>query len=178
MDRARAQEGVWGTFNGDLKAQKYSQLTQITPENVGNPDVAWRTHTGDVSAGGAPPVGMHMRPDAQGKTPKELPPTVWSATPLFVNDTVYLGTPFYRIFALEPDTGAVKWTYDSKAVLEALTQPDLKNRGVAYWQAEAPSAGQPCQKRVYIGTMDGKLHSVDADTGKACVEFGAARGPH
>ena len=72
---APAQE--WGTFNGDLKAQKYSPLTQITPENVGNLDVAWRTHTGDVSAGGAPPMGMHMRPDAQGNIPKELPPTVW-----------------------------------------------------------------------------------------------------
>ncbi len=103
-----------------------------------------------------------------------MPPTVWSATPLFINDTVYLGTPFYRIFALEPDTGKVKWTYDSKAVLEALTQPDLKNRGVAYWQAETPAAGQPCQKRVYIGTMDAKLHSVDADTGQACTDFGTA----
>ena len=97
---------------------------------------------------------------------------MWSATPLFVNDTVYLGTPFYRIFALEPDTGKVKWTYDTKARLEALTQPDLKNRGVAYWQAAQIAAGQPCQKRVYIGTMDAKLHSVDADTGKACADFG------
>src|SRR5260221_10924227 len=108
-DVSQAQEKTWSTFNGDLQAQKYSPLTQITPENVGKLKVAWKVHTGDVSAG-------------TGKTPA----TVWSATPLFVNDTVYLGTPFYRIFALEPDTGKVKWTYDTKAVLEALTQPDLK----------------------------------------------------
>ena len=44
-------------------------------------------------------------------------------------------TPFYRIFALEPDTGKVKWTYDTKSALKAETQPDLKTRGVAYWQA-------------------------------------------
>ena len=100
------------------------------------------------------------------------PPTVWSATPLFVNDTLYVGTPFYRIFALEPDTGAVKWTYDSHAVLEALTQPDLKNRGVAYWAAAEPAAGQPCQRRIYLGTMDAKLHGVDADTGQPCADFG------
>ena len=100
------------------------------------------------------------------------PPTVWSATPLFVNDTLYVGTPFYRILALEPDTGAVKWTYDSHAVLEALTQPDLKNRGVAYWAAAEPAAGQPCQKRIYLGTMDAKLHAVDADTGQPCADFG------
>lgn len=168
---AHAQSAGWDTFNGDLKAQKFSPLTQITPENVGKLKLAWRTHTGDVSAGGPPPVGMHMRVDS-GRASADLPPTVWSATPLFVNDTLYLGTPFYRIFALEPDTGKVKWTYDSQAVLEALTQPDLKNRGVAYWQAENPTSGQACQKRIYIGTMDAKLHSVDADTGKPCVDFG------
>jgi quinoprotein glucose dehydrogenase len=31
---ASAQDNTWQTFNGDLKAQKYSGLTQITPENV------------------------------------------------------------------------------------------------------------------------------------------------
>lgn len=171
---ASAQDGTWGTFNGNLKAQKYSTLTQITPDNVGDLAVAWRTHTGDVSSGGPTSDLIHMRPDLAADVPKKLAPTVWSATPLFINETVYLGTPFYRIFALEPDTGKVKWTYDSKAVLEALTQPDLKNRGVAYWQAAAPTGGQPCQKRVYIGTMDAKLHSVDADTGQPCADFGNA----
>ena len=154
---ALAADGVWDTYNGDLKAQKYTDLTQITPDNVGDLEVAWRVHTGDVAGNGHD---------------GDLPPTVWSATPLFVNDTIYLGTPFYRIFALEPDTGKVKWTYDTHAVLEALTQPDLKNRGVAYWQAEKPAAGEACQKRVYIGTMDAKLHAVDADTGKPCADFG------
>ena len=96
---------------------------------------------------------------------------IWSATPLFVNDTIYLSTPFYRIFALAPDTGKVKWTYDTKSALKALTQPDLKTRGVAYWQSANPVAGQPCQKIVYIGTMDAKLHAVDADTGKRCTGF-------
>lgn len=165
-----AQEAppTWSTFNGDLKAQKFSPLAEITPENVSDLQVAWRLHTGDVSTGSAA-RGFHMGGPA-GKVP---PPTVWSATPLFVNDTLYLGTPFYRIFAVEPDTGAVKWTYDSKSTLEALTQPDLKNRGVAYWSAAQPEAGAPCQKRVYLGTMDAKLHAVDADTGVLCADFGA-----
>jgi quinoprotein glucose dehydrogenase len=162
---AGAQEGTWQTFNGDLKAQKYSPLTQITPENVGELERAWSFHTGDVWPNPNP------RPDGP-PTNEDTPATVWSATPLFVNDTLYLGTPFYRIFALEPDTGTVKWSYDSHAVLEALTQPDLKNRGVAYWQAESPVAGQACEKRVYIGTMDAKLHAVDADTGLPCADFG------
>ena len=68
-----------------------------------------------------------------------------------------MSTPFYRILALAPDTGKLKWTFDPHAALKALTQPDLKTRGVAYWQAARPAAGQPCQKIVYIGTMEAKL---------------------
>jgi quinoprotein glucose dehydrogenase len=152
---AAAQGTNWAHFNGDLAAQKYSPLTQITPENVKNLKVAWRARTGDKSDGSG-----------------SIPATVWSATPLFVNDTLYLGTPFYRIFAFAPDTGKTKWVFDPKAGRAALTQPALKNRGVAYWQADRPVAGAPCQKRVYIGTMDAKLHAVDADTGKPCADFG------
>ena len=144
----------WYTFNGDLEDRKYSEADQITPQNVGKLQKAWEVHTGDMS-------------DGSGNKPK----SDWSATPLFVNDTVYVSTPFYRIFALAPDTGKVKWTYDTHAVLKAVTQPDLKTRGVAYWQAAKPEAGKPCQKIVYIGTMDAKLHAVDADTGKKCESF-------
>ena len=149
-----AQTQTWPTFNGDLKAQKFSNETSITPANVNKLTEAWQMHTGDVS-------------DGSGGKPK----SVWSATPLFVNNTLYLGTPFYRIFALEPDTGKVKWTYDTHGVLKGLTQPELKSRGVAYWQADTSQADQPCQKIVYIGTMDAKLHAVDADTGKICAGF-------
>ena len=151
---ACAQGQDWYTFNGDLAAQKYATAAQITPANVGKLTKAWEVHTGDVSDGSG-----------------DKPASDWSATPLFVNDTIYLSTPFYRIFALAPDTGKVKWTYDTKSTLKALTQPDLKTRGVAYWQSANPVDGQPCQKIVYIGTMDAKLHAVDADTGKRCTGF-------
>ena len=101
----------------------------------------------------------------------ELPATVWSATPIFANDTLYIGTPFYRILALDPATGAERWSFDSQSKLEALTQPALKNRGVSYWEADDPVAGEACQKIVYIGTMDARLFAVDADTGTLCEGF-------
>ena len=145
----------WATFNGDLKAQKYSPADQITPENVDQLEKVWEYHTGDVSDGSG-----------------DIPTTVWSATPLFVNDTLYIGTPFYRIIALEPGTGKEKWSFDPHARLEALTQPAMKNRGVAYWQADEIQEGEACQKMVYIGTMDAKLYGVDADTGKPRASFG------
>lgn len=148
--------GNWATFNGDLRAQKYAAADQVTPTNVGDLERVWEYHTGDVSDGSG-----------------DLPMSVWSATPLFVNDTLYLGTPFYRIVALDPASGQEKWSFDPDAVLEPLTQPQLKNRGVAYWQAETPEPGVPCQKMVYIGTMDALLYGVDADTGDRCPGFGA-----
>jgi quinoprotein glucose dehydrogenase len=48
---ASAQPQTWATFNGDLRAQKYSTETAITPANVHQLVEAWQTHTGDVSDG-------------------------------------------------------------------------------------------------------------------------------
>ena len=146
---------TWNTFHGQLSAQKYSPLAQITPQNVGTMEKAWEYFTGDMSAG----------------TP-ELASTVWSATPIYANETLYIGTPFYRIIALDPATGAVRWKFNTQSSLKAVTQPELKSRGVAYWQAENPVAGQDCQKIVYLGTMDGHLYAVDADKGTPCTGFG------
>ena len=145
----------WDTFHGQLSSQKYSPLTQINKDNVGQLKKVWQYFTGDMS-------------DGTGKTPA----TVWSATPIFANDTLYVGTPFYRIIALEPETGKEKWVYDTKSALVAETQPALKSRGVSYWQEKNPQAGVACQKMVYLGNMTAQLYAVDADTGKPCENFG------
>ncbi|HBL4925079.1 TPA: pyrroloquinoline quinone-dependent dehydrogenase [Enterobacter hormaechei] len=145
---------TWDSFHGQLNAQKYSPLTQITADNVGKLTKVWEFHTGDVS-------------DGKGDTPA----TVWSATPIFANDTLYIGTPFDRLIALDPGTGKEKWHYDTKSSRKALTQPVLKNRGVSYWQAKYPVSGEACQKMVYMGTVDGKLFALDADSGKPCSGF-------
>lgn len=145
---------TWDSFHGQLNAQKYSPLTQITADNVGKLTKVWEFHTGDVS-------------DGKGDTPA----TVWSATPIFANDTLYIGTPFDRLIALDPGTGKEKWHYDTKSSRKALTQPVLKNRGVSYWQAKKPVTGEACQKMVYMGTVDIKLFALDADSGKPCSGF-------
>ena len=147
-----SEQATWDTFNGNLAATKFSDAATLTAESVPRLERAWEFRTGDVSDGSG-----------------ELPETVWSATPIYANETLYLGTPFYRIIALDPATGAERWSYDTKSTLEALTQPALKNRGVAYW---ASGMEGPCEKRVLIGTMDAELHAVDADTGTPCTDFG------
>jgi quinoprotein glucose dehydrogenase len=151
QDGTHAQDGTWAHFDGDLRAQKFSTLTDITPGNVRSLRRVWQMRTGDAAARAG-----------------------WSATPIFANGTLYLGTPSSRILALEPDTGRVKWTYDPKPDWTAAQARDAANRGVAYWQAASAVAGEPCQKRVYVGTVDAKLHAVDADSGKPCADFGNA----
>ena len=136
-------------------AQKAASASQITPANVRRLKREWELHTSDMSHGrGA------------------IPGTDWGATPIFVNDTVYVSTPFYRIFAVQPDSGEIKWVYDTRAKLKAVTQPFLNSRGVAYWRASELHSADPCQKMVYVGTVEGRLHGVDADTGRPCPHFG------
>lgn len=149
---AAADQPRWDSFHGDIAATKFADVESFTPETVEHLERAWEYHTGDVSDGSG-----------------ELPTTVWSATPIYANETLYLGTPFYRIIALDPATGQEIWTYDSQSSLEALTQPALKNRGVSYWDGGGEG---PCERRVYLGTMDAELHAVDADTGRLCEDFG------
>lgn len=149
------EEARWDSFHGQVNGQKYAPLDQIRVENVGDLEKVWDYHTGDVSDGSG-----------------DLAATVWSATPIFANDTLYLGTPFYRVVALEPDTGKVKWSFNTDSTLEPLTQPALKNRGVSYWEAENPVEGEACQKIIYLGTMDAQLFAIDADTGEKCTDFG------
>lgn len=144
---------VWATFNGDLMAQKHAVAAQITPANVARLRPAWELHTGDVSHG-------------EGARP----PTDWGATPLFVNGTLYVSTPFDRVLALEPDSGRVKWSYDARP--RSFVGNATNSRGVAYWQAAEPAPGRPCQKIIYLGAVDGRLHALDADTGRRCAGFG------
>ncbi|WP_019955024.1 pyrroloquinoline quinone-dependent dehydrogenase [Yoonia vestfoldensis] len=148
---ALAQQDSWTSFHGDLGSTKFSNTQSLTPDTVGDLERVWEYRTGDVADGSG-----------------DLPETVWSATPVYANGTLYLGTPFYRIIALDPATGGERWSYDSESALEPLTQPALKNRGVAYWESGQDGA---CEKRVYLGTMDAELHAVDADTGERCADF-------
>src|SRR3954469_4601363 len=82
----------WPTYGRDPGGSRYSPLTQITPENVGQLRTAWTFHTGDISDGanGANPSGFET-------------------TPLLIDGRLCLTTPFNRIIALDPATGRQLW---------------------------------------------------------------------
>lgn len=113
---ANVPDGEWSAYGRTAAGQRYSPLTQITPANVKELEVAWEYHAGDV----------HL----------DLPGTALESTPLIVGDTMYLCTPKSEIIALDPVTGKERWRF--APAMEGLT-PILAHyttcRGLSYHDA-------------------------------------------
>jgi len=141
----------WPNYGGDPGGSRYSPLSQITPENVTELEVAWTYRTGDYPGGRV-----------------EVAKTAFQATPILEGDTLYFCSPLSRAFAIDARTGEQRWIFDAAPRLEGWTNTC---RGVALWRGSKPEAGA-CSGRIFMGTTDGRLVAVDADTGLACEDFG------
>jgi quinoprotein glucose dehydrogenase len=145
----------WPNYGNDPGGMRYSPLTQIDRTNVAQLQVAWTFHTGDMSDGS----GGRRRSGFEG-------------TPILVDGTLYVTTPFNRIIALDPETGKQRWSYDPKIDQTWQSGDGLINRGVATWIDPARAAGQPCHRRIFEATIDARLVAVDAASGTPCADFG------
>jgi quinoprotein glucose dehydrogenase len=157
---------AWPAYGHDPGGMRYSPLTQITRENVSRLTVAWTAHTGDVSNGGA----------RHGESPggQERKRSAFENTPILVDGTLYVTTPFNRIIALDPRTGAQRWAYDPLVDQTGEYGDGLINRGAATWLDRTRTAGAPCRRRIYESTLDARLIALDASTGTPCADFGSA----
>jgi quinoprotein glucose dehydrogenase len=152
---ASAADDEWAYYGHDAGGMRYSPLTQINRQNVSTLKVAWTFHTGDVSDG-------HSDRKRSG----------FETTPLLVDGTLYLTTPFNRVIALDPETGTQRWAYDPKIDLDGDYGDGLVNRGAATWLDSARPSGQPCRRRIFESTQDARLVAIDAASGAACADFG------
>lgn len=148
--------GDWREYSGTKEGNHFSPLDQIRPDNVDQLELVWEHRSGDFHPGSA-----------------ENAPTSLQVTPLVVRDTLYYCTPYMRVFALDAETGAEKWSFDPDLQAKGLGGPyPLTCRGLAFWEdAEAP-AGTPCRQRLLYGTKDSELLAIDAETGRPCEDFG------
>ena len=121
---AGPRRGDWTAYGHDALGSRYSPLTQITRENVSRLEVAWTYRTGDTT---------HTRQPAK-----------FEATPLMVDGTLYLSTPFARVIALDPETGREKWTFDPHTD-RGMNWGDWANRGVSTWLDAKTPAGDRVQ---------------------------------
>jgi quinohemoprotein ethanol dehydrogenase len=79
------------------------------------------------------------------------------ATPIIIDGVMYTSGTWGYVYALDAATGRELWRYDPKPDYFAGRHPccDLVNRGVAVWKG-----------KVYVASVDGRLHALDAATGK------------
>jgi quinoprotein glucose dehydrogenase len=148
----------WPYYGHDAGGMRFSPLTDINRENVSRLKVAWVFHTGDISD------GSHDRKRSGFET-----------TPLEVDGTLYLTTPFNRVIALDPATGAERWAYDPFVDPTGDYGDGLINRGVAIWvepRDASPADKRACHRRIFEATLDARLIALDAATGAPCADFG------
>ena len=132
-----------------------SEASQINRENVSRLQVAWTYRTGDVS-------------DGKNGSSK----TKFEATPILFNGTLYLSTPSNRVIALDPASGKQRWAYDPEINQKMQYSEGLVSRGVSAWENTSQKDGAECRRTIFIGTIDARLISADADTGRTCSSFG------
>ena len=141
------QQGLieWPYWSGDQAQTRYSSVPDITPENVKLLERAWEWNTGETPQHGT-------RPGA------------FEATPLMIDNVLYLSTPYHRVVALNAETGAQLWAFDPEASKGEEDSIGFKHRGVAYWRAGN-------EARIFMNS-DQRLFSLDAKTGKLVTTFG------
>src|SRR5262245_60068340 len=84
-------------------ASQYSPLAQIRPDNVARLEPAWTDRTGvpliALPGGGRPPA--------------------FEAPPVYAFGLLFIGTPYGKVIALEPETGRERWSFDAKVPRDA-----------------------------------------------------------
>ena len=150
-----AQAGDWSVYGRDAGGTRFSPLAQFDTANVSRLRLAWVYRTGDL-----------LRSSGR-----------FEATPLVLDGRLYVSTPLGRVSALDPATGAERWTYDPRVDL-AGDFGDLANRGVSSWRDPAAHEGDACARRIFVATVDARLIALDGATGTPCAGFGRSGTVH
>ncbi|MBU3032206.1 membrane-bound PQQ-dependent dehydrogenase, glucose/quinate/shikimate family [Paracoccus sp. XHP0099] len=142
----QAAGGDWTAWGRTNEGLRHATVDQITPENVGQLEVAWIARTGFVA---------DQSQQLQDQN-----------TPLAIDGMLYQCAAGSQVTALDGATGEVKWQFDPKGA-----SPYWKRcRTVAYFD---PGPGDQCGPRVVMTTTDMRLISLRASDGKPCESFGS-----
>jgi quinoprotein glucose dehydrogenase len=139
----------WDVWGGDPGAAHYSALADINSKNVSRLRQAWVWKTGET-----PLQEYGTRPG------------MFENTPLVAGGMMFATTPYNKVVALDPESGAVLWSYDPKSYVDG--QPPngtgYVHRGIAIWRDGG-------QSRIFLNTRY-RLISLDAKTGRPAASFG------
>ncbi len=143
----------WPAYGGTYHGLRYSPLTQITPDNVGDLEVAWEYHSGDLP-----------NEQSDGKYSPEN-------TPLKIGSSLYMCTAMGIAVSLDIRTGGEEWRFDPGVSTDAIPY-GATCRGVAYFEVPDVDPSSFCATRIIWGTLDSRLIAVDSQTGQLCPDFG------
>ena len=140
------KNGEWTTYGGDLANARYSPLTQITADNFGKLEMAWRFKT----------ESLGPRPEYQ-----------FESTPLMVKGVLYSTAGTRRaVVALDAATGELLWMHSEREAERGAAAPrQLSGRGLAYW-----TDGR--EERIVYVTPGYRMIALDAKTGSPIASFG------
>ena len=157
-----ASESDWMQYGGDEGGGRYSTLSQINRDNVGQLEVAWKYKTGHLDR---VPEKLSFLKKMVGfqVTPIMLPNDV--------GGLLILCTPFNEIIALDSINGTKKWSYDPKIDLRPFAGR-FSCRGLAQWRNPNLQLTEICAHSLFLATNDKRLIAVDAKTGTPCPTFG------
>lgn len=144
--------GDWSAYGRDAGGLRFSPLDQINRGNIAKLKNAWTYRTGaeEVKAAGAKNAAFE-------------------STPILVDGLLYLTTPYSRVIALDPATGAEKWIFDPQIALDR-RYSEQTSRGVSAWPAATDK--KKASRRIFVATLDARLIALDAATGKTISDFG------
>lgn len=144
---------TWPAYGGDAGGARHSPLTQITPDNVEDLEIAWVHHSGDLVDGSETLLAGALQ-----------------STPIVVGDALVTCTPRGRVVSLDAETGEERWQFDPELDTEGIYV--LTCRGVSAWNDPEAEHGDVCANRIVYGTLDARLIALDAETGTPCPDFG------
>lgn len=129
-------DNQWAMAAKDYANTRFSKLDKINKNNVGQLQMAWSFSLGT-------PRGQE-------------------AAPLAIDGTIYVVGPYAgvhpnQVFALDADSGDLKWSYAPKPepAAQGVACCDVVTRGLAYDKG-----------KVFLNTLDGYSVAIDAATGK------------
>ena len=140
------ENGEWRSYGGDIANTRYSGLDEISAENFGDLEVAWRVNTANF-----------------GPNPEYN----FQSTPLMVDGVLYSTAGSRRsVIALDAGTGELLWMHRLDEGERGAAAPRrLSGRGLAY--RDDGEDGQ-----IFYVTPGYQLIGLDATSGNRLTDFG------
>jgi len=136
---------AWPTNGGSFTNQRWSPLSEINRDNVSELKAEWRVHLNGS--------GLETRYSAEG-------------TPLYKDGVLYMTTGDSDAFAVDVETGEIKWEHNSQ-------YPEEMGEAVCCgWDNRGVALGDG---KVFLGQLDARLIALDEETGEMVWEQQSVR---